>query len=144
MSSLRTLSSSYSIGQLSRLFGVTPRALRFYEQIGLVEPDRDGAARVYSRGDYQRLKVIVGARRAGLKLEHIRELLDLYQPADHGVAQVKGAIVRLRERLAELEAQRELAAHSLTELEARLEQMEPSAANDHALHRGEGLSRRAH
>jgi DNA-binding transcriptional MerR regulator len=143
MSSLRTIPSAYSIGQLSRLFGVTPRALRFYEQIGLVEPDRDGPARIYSRGDYQRLKVIVGARKAGLKLEHIRELLNLYEPTDHGAAQVRRAIGRLRERIAELDAQRELAVQSLAELEARLERIEPSAANDQSLN-ANGAARRAH
>lgn len=124
MPSLRTASTTYSIGQISRLFGVTHRALRFYEEIGLIEPDRQGPHRLYSRGDYQRLRVITSARKAGLNLEHIRELLDLYDPADHGRAQARKALERLRQRVAEIDAQRDLATHWLAELELHVERLQ--------------------
>jgi DNA-binding transcriptional MerR regulator len=120
MGSLRSISARYTISQVSRLFGVTPRALRFYEQIGLVAPDRDGVNRLYSRGDCQRIQMIAIARKAGLTLEHIRELLDLYDPADSGEAQIRKTVDRLRERIADLDAQREFAAQKISELKLKL------------------------
>jgi DNA-binding transcriptional MerR regulator len=120
MASLRSLSVTYSISQLSRAFGVTPRALRFYEQQGLVTPDRVGDRRLYSRGDYQRLKVIVEARKAGLTLENARELLNLYDPADGGRAQLASAQAHLRERTAALEAELAFATQVLVKVEAKL------------------------
>jgi len=133
MPSLSIAPLRYTISQLSRQFGVTPRALRFYEQIGLVEPNRDGPNRVYSRGDCQRIRVITSGRKAGLTLDHIKELLDLYDTADGGAAQIGKAIERLRERVADLDVQREIAAASLTELELRLERVRtgsPSLGQD--------------
>jgi DNA-binding transcriptional MerR regulator len=119
----RIASTRYTISQLSRLFDVTARALRFYEQIGLVEPNRSGQNRVYSRGDYQRIQVITGARKAGLSLDHIRELLALYDPADRGEAQIRKAIERVHQRMVDLDAQRDSAALKLAELEFRLERV---------------------
>ena len=127
MPSLRTTTTSYSIGQLRRIFGVTARALRFYDQIGLVEPGREGLQRVYSRGDYQRIRVITNARKAGLSIEHIRKLLSLYDPTDRGAAQAGNAIELLRQRISELDAQRSFAATKLAELELHLERVRPPA-----------------
>ena len=125
MASPTLAATSFTIGQLCRIFSVTPRALRFYEEIGLVEPDRDDQRRIYSRGDYQRIGVIVRARKAGLSLGQIRELLDLYDPADRGSAQLKRAVEQLRQRLLDVEAERDRVAQDLAELEQRLSRMTP-------------------
>ena len=68
---------TYSISELAREFGVTPRALRFYEDKDMLHPSRDGMARVYSYRDRGRLKLIVHMKSLGLPLNDIREILDL-------------------------------------------------------------------
>ena len=74
---------SYSITDLSEEFGVTARALRFYEDEGLIAPERQGLARVYSRRDRARLAWILRGKRVGFSLNDIREMIDLYD-ADEG------------------------------------------------------------
>jgi DNA-binding transcriptional MerR regulator len=99
-------SFEYSINQLSKLLGLTARAIRFYEEKGLVKPGRSWAGRVYSRRDFQRLSVIARGRKAGLSLEDLEDILAAYDPADHGRKQVELALERLRERLVVLDLQR--------------------------------------
>ncbi|MEJ7927708.1 MerR family DNA-binding transcriptional regulator [Sphingobium sp. AN641] len=69
---------SYSISDLSEEFGVTARALRFYEDEGLIAPQRQGLARIYSRRDRARLAWILRGKRVGFSLSDIREMIDLY------------------------------------------------------------------
>ena len=69
---------SYSISDLSEEFGVTARALRFYEDEGLIAPERQGLARIYSRRDRARLAWILRGKRVGFSLSDIREMIDLY------------------------------------------------------------------
>jgi len=128
MSPVTLTSSRYTIGQLVRRFGVTHRAIRFYEQIGLLEPTREGPQRTFGRRDYQRLGVIGRARKAGLALEQVRELLDLYDPADGGAAQLNKAVERLKQRIADLDAQRDVANTELAALETQLYRLRPSEA----------------
>ena len=71
-------SRTYTISELAREFGVTPRALRFYEDKDMLHPARDGMTRVYSNRDRARLTIIVRLKRLGLPLADIREILDLY------------------------------------------------------------------
>ena len=111
----------YSIGQLSKLFNTTRRALRHYESMGLLEPSRDGPYRLYGQRDFQRLVVIVDARRIGLGIDQIQKVLDAYDPADHGEAQIIKALQLVQRRLAELDQKRDLAARAVVDLEARLE-----------------------
>ncbi len=69
---------SYSITDLAEEFGVTARALRFYEDEGLISPERQGLARIYSRRDRARLAWILRGKRVGFSLTDIREMIDLY------------------------------------------------------------------
>src|SRR5690625_3780539 len=69
---------TYGIGELSREFGITPRAIRFYESKGLLAPRRQGQKRIFSRRDHTRLKLILRGKRLGFRLEESRELFDLY------------------------------------------------------------------
>ena len=110
----------YSIGQLSRTLGTSPRALRYYESRGLLQPPREGPYRLYGRREYQRLVVILEARRLGLRVEQIQDLLDAYDPSDGGEAQVVKALQLLRQHLADLDKRRELVRQGLAELELRL------------------------
>ena len=72
--------SEYSISDLAREFDVTPRAIRFYEDHGLLAPKRDGQRRIYSPRDRTRLKLTLRGKRLGLTLSEIRELIDMYEP----------------------------------------------------------------
>jgi DNA-binding transcriptional MerR regulator len=70
----------YSISELAREFEVTPRAIRFYEDQGLISPRRDGTRRIYTPRDRTRLKLTLRGKRLGLTLSEIRELIDMYEP----------------------------------------------------------------
>ncbi len=95
---------TYTITQLAREFGVTARALRFYEDKGLLSPRRDGLARIYSYRDRARLMLILRGKRVGLPLIEIKEILDLYTVDQR--AQLQVAIKKYRARIADFEAQR--------------------------------------
>jgi DNA-binding transcriptional MerR regulator len=69
---------SYTITDLSAEFAVTPRALRFYEDEGLIAPERRGTTRIYSHRDRARLAWILRGKRVGFSLAEIREMIDLY------------------------------------------------------------------
>lgn len=96
---------TYTISQLAREFEVTPRALRFYEDKGLLTPRRDGMNRVYSHRDRARLQLILRGKRVGLSLIEIKEILDLYKIDQRAQAQV--ALKKYKARIVALEAQRE-------------------------------------
>jgi DNA-binding transcriptional MerR regulator len=72
--------SEYSISELAREFDVTPRAIRFYEDQGLISPRRAGQRRIYTPRDRTRLKLTLRGKRLGLTLSEIRELIDMYEP----------------------------------------------------------------
>ena len=72
--------AEFSISELAREFDVTPRAIRFYEDQGLLSPRRDGQRRIYTLRDRTRLKLTLRGKRLGLTLSEIRELIDMYEP----------------------------------------------------------------
>ena len=72
--------AEFSIGELASEFDVTPRAIRFYEDHGLLAPKRAGQRRIYSPRDRTRLKLTLRGKRLGLTLSEIRELIDMYEP----------------------------------------------------------------
>ncbi|MFD2437070.1 MerR family transcriptional regulator [Modicisalibacter luteus] len=75
---------TYTIGELARLFEITPRTIRFYEQEGLLEPERRGQTRVYHDKDRVRLKLTLRGKRLGFSLVEIREVIQLYDHAPDG------------------------------------------------------------
>ena len=95
-----------TITELGDELGLTPRAIRFYESKGLISPGRVGANRVYNYRDRARLKLIVRAKRLGFSLSDIAEYLDLYRADPTQLAQRQLMIVKVRERIAELEQQK--------------------------------------
>lgn len=107
----------YSITDLSAEFGVTARALRFYEDEGLIAPARRGIARIYSKRDRARLAWILRAKRVGFSLSAIREMIDLYDVGDDRRTQRQVTIDRCRERIEFLKGQRADIDSSIDELE---------------------------
>jgi DNA-binding transcriptional MerR regulator len=106
----------YTIGDLAREFGVTLRALRFYEDKNLLEPERDGLSRIYSKRDRARLKLILMGKRVGFSLVEIKEMLDLYDVRDGQLKQLEVAERRFRDQLANLERQRRDIDQAIDEL----------------------------
>ncbi|KQW82544.1 MerR family transcriptional regulator [Brevundimonas sp. Root1279] len=98
---------TYSIRQLCREFGATARALRFYEDKGLLTPARKGQTRVYDARDRARLKLILRGRRIGFSLQDIQDMLDLYDRKDHNAHQMAVALRRHRAQIAALKQQLE-------------------------------------
>src|SRR5262249_13137215 len=95
----------YSIGDLATEFGISPRAIRFYEDQALLRPQRIGGNRVYSHGDRARLILVLRGKRLGFSLADIKEMLNLYDVDPQHVEQLRVALAKGRERIAGLERQ---------------------------------------
>ena len=114
----------FSISDLSAEFGVTARALRFYEDEGLIAPERRGTSRIYSQRDRARLAWILRGKRVGFSLGEIREMIDLYDIGDGRQVQKTTTIARCRDRMALLQAQKhdiDAAIHELADFVTLLE-----------------------
>ena len=109
--------AEFSIGELATEFDVTPRAIRFYEDHGLLSPRRDGQRRIYSPRDRTRLKLTLRGKRLGLSLSEIRELIDMYEPGRDERPQLERFISVLAAHRANLEQQR-------ADLEAQLAELQ--------------------
>ena len=115
---------TWTISELSNEFGITPRAIRFYEDENLIKPTRQGQSRIYSARDRARLALILRGKRVGFSLDEIKEMLDLYDVRDGQATQLSHTIKKFDQRIATLEQQRADIEHSLVELRearARLE-----------------------
>lgn len=106
----------YTVNQLAEELGVTPRTLRFYEDKGLLSPNRQGNNRVYDKRDRARMKLILRGKRLGFSLAEIAEYLDLYKIDGSGVGQLRVLLRRVRERRGVLERQREDLEATVAEL----------------------------
>ncbi len=112
---------TYTITQLCREFNVTPRALRFYEQKGLLHPSRRGWTRIFSYRDRARLKLILRGKKVGFTLAEIKEMLDLYNLKDGQLTQLKHASKKMAERLVALRQQRVELEEAIADLERTIE-----------------------
>jgi len=84
------MTTTYSIGDLAREFDLTTRAIRFYEDLGLLQPTRSGRSRVYSGRDRTRLKLTLRAKRLGLSLTEAKDIIEMYDsPRDTGAQLTK-------------------------------------------------------
>ena len=105
------------IQEVASQLGVTPRTLRFYEDNGLISPQRVGSTRVYSRRDVGRMQLILRGKRLGFTIREIREFLDLYDADPSHREQMEHLIGRVEERLHSLHAQKAAIEETITELE---------------------------
>jgi DNA-binding transcriptional MerR regulator len=117
---------TFTITELAREFDITPRAIRYYEDQGLISPERAGQNRVYSKRDRTRLKLTLRGRRLGLSLAEIRELIDMYDVGRDQRSQLSKFLAVLARQRAALERQREDIVAVLEEigsLEARAHEL---------------------
>ena len=112
--------TEFSIRELCDEFGVTSRALRFYESQELLSPARDGQRRIFSASDRARLKLILRGKRFGFSLNEIRELLDLYKIKDGGVLQLRSTLQTAYQKREELAARLDDVKAALSELDEQI------------------------
>ena len=104
------------IGDVARQFGLTLRALRFYEDKGLLSPKREGNARLYTHRDIARLKIVLLGRKAGFSLREVKQVMDLYDPESGNARQYRTLIDKSERQLVKLEKQRAQIDEAIGEL----------------------------
>ena len=124
---MESQTAKYPIGELCESFGVTARALRFYEDEQLIAPERRGTSRFYSDRDRARLSWILRGKRVGFSLSEIREMLDLYDVGDHRQTQRRVTIERCQQRIDALKRQKTDIDTTINELEDFLKTLGTSA-----------------
>ena len=97
--------TTFTIGELAREFDLTTRAIRFYEDCGLLTPQRNGRNRVYTQRDRTRLKLTLRGKRLGLTLAEVKELVGMYETPRDTQPQLKKFLVVLATHRAQLEQQ---------------------------------------
>jgi len=119
------MQDTYTISELGREFGITTRAIRFYEDKQLLSPTRNGQRRVYSRADRTRLKLLLRGKRLGWPLEEIRAVLNMYDASEDGeFQQLEYTCQKVIQRREHLEQQRkdiDAALEDLDHIQARCE-----------------------
>ncbi|HEY1722133.1 MAG TPA: MerR family DNA-binding transcriptional regulator [Magnetospirillaceae bacterium] len=106
----------YSVAELARELGITTRTLRFYEDRGLVSPQRAGTTRIYSRRDRARMILILRGKRLGFSLREVKDYLDLYNHDHSQTEQLHVLEAAVTERINDLEKQRQALEETLAEL----------------------------
>ncbi len=106
----------YSVTELAQALEITPRTIRFYEQKGLLKPQRAGNTRVYTYKDKARLHLILRGKRLGFSLAEIHEYLELYEVDRTQTSQLQLLIDKVQDRILSLEEQRRDLEQTLDEL----------------------------
>ncbi|HKT85242.1 MAG TPA: MerR family DNA-binding transcriptional regulator [Novosphingobium sp.] len=104
------------IQEAARRLGVTMRALRFYEDKGLIAPQRVGTTRIYGRRELGRMQLILRGKRLGFSIREIKEFLDLYDADPEHVEQMRQLLVKVGQRMGELRRQKRAIEQTLAEL----------------------------
>jgi DNA-binding transcriptional MerR regulator len=107
----------HTVTQLARELGITARTIRFYEDKGLISPQRAGTTRVYTLRDRARMILILRGKRLGFSLREIKEYLDLYDQDHTQEGQIRLLLTGVQKRLDMLHEQRRALETSITELE---------------------------
>ncbi|HJR56066.1 MAG TPA: MerR family DNA-binding transcriptional regulator [Rhizomicrobium sp.] len=126
------MTRTFTIRQLTKEFGVTARALRFYEEEQLIAPARRGQTRLYSTRDRARIMLILRGRRVGFSLAELRELLDLYEGPGGNATQMVEARRKFQERIAVLERQKIDIEQSLSELRDGIQSIDTALSSQSA------------
>jgi DNA-binding transcriptional MerR regulator len=108
----------FSIGDLAREFAVTTRTIRYYEDEGLLAPERNGRKRIYSPRDRVRLRLILRGKRLGFSLADIREILDMYESDPGEAGQLRHLMAGIADRRAALVGQRADIDQTLADMDA--------------------------
>ncbi len=101
------LEENFTISELSAKFGLTSRALRFYETKQLISPRRIGAKRLYSKRDKVRLALVIQGKNVGFSLDEIKEMLDLYDVRDGQKTQLAVSSIKFRAQIEKLKTQKQ-------------------------------------
>jgi len=112
-----TSGEPWTIAQVADEFDVTHRAVRHYEELGLISPERRGTQRLFHRRDRTRLGLILRGKRLGFPLEEIRTIIDLYDAPRGRASQLEYVLAQIDERRADLERRRRDLDDALTELD---------------------------
>lgn len=107
--------SSWSISELAREFGTTLRTIRYYEDLGLIAPERHGVRRVYRPRDRVRLRLVLRGKRLGMSLDEIATIIDLYDRPTGEAGQLEFLLTAIARHRASLERQRDDLDHLLGE-----------------------------
>ena len=97
----------FAISDLAREFGITPRTIRFWEDQGILSPEREGSKRIFTRGDRARLKMALRGKRLGLSLAEIKDLIGMYASTEDETPQLLECLRIMERRRAGLQQQRE-------------------------------------
>lgn len=111
---------TWTIGDLAQAFGITTRTIRFYEDEGLLEPERQGQNRIYRPRDRVRLKLILRGKRLGFSLSESRELIDMYHPDADNRDQLQALLDKIADRRRQLEQQK----RDIEAMESELDEVE--------------------
>ncbi len=98
---------TFTISDLAREFGITPRTIRFWEDQGILAPEREGSKRIFTRGDRARLKMALRGKRLGLSLAEIKDLIGMYASTEDETPQLLECLRIMAKRRQALEQQRE-------------------------------------
>jgi DNA-binding transcriptional MerR regulator len=109
--------AAYSISDLAQEFNLTTRAIRFYEDEGLLQPGRSGRRRVYGTRDRVRLKLIVRGKRLGFSLSEVRDIIEMYDLDSGEAGQLRYFLEQIQQRREALEQQRHDIDLTLEELD---------------------------
>jgi DNA-binding transcriptional MerR regulator len=107
----------WTIAELAREFGITTRTIRFYEAEGMIEPERQGAQRLYHPRDRVRLKLILRGKRLGFSISEIRQIIQMYKEPPGEVGQLKMMLARIEEKRGDLRQKRRDLEETLAELD---------------------------
>ncbi len=111
------------IGDVSEMFAVSLRTLRFYEDKGLITPRRNGVTRLYSRKDLGRIKLILLGRKVGFSLREVKQLIDLYEPGGANMSQMKATLEKGKRQLEKMKQQRTAIDEAIAELHNGMNQI---------------------
>ena len=99
--------ATFAISDLAREFAITPRTIRFWEDQGILAPQREGQKRIFTRRDRARLKMALRGKRLGLSLAEIKDLIGMYNSTEDETPQLMECLRVMQKRRSALEQQRE-------------------------------------